>query len=99
MEKIKKYSNWIIIGLIALFIFTSIQKCSVNRKVKKLDNVVLVKDSIIQTLGDSIKVLNNEIRVLQTEKNGYTKSLEIQNEALNQISEAKKNINVTVKRN
>ena len=55
------------------------------------------KDSLITELKDSVKTLNNEIQVLVTRNKGFEESLNIQQEAINQITAAKKNIHVTVK--
>lgn len=97
MEFLKKYSNWIMVALFALFLIGNMKSCTKNRKIHRLEQTINQKDSVISSNLDSIKTLNNQIQVLQTEISGYEKSLNVQNDALNKISEAKKNINVVVK--
>ena len=104
MEQIKK--NWknILLVLLALF---SLTKCtqSCNRagaydELKaKTDTAIIQKDSIIKTLEDSCTALNTTIKVYQERVSGLSQSLSIQDEAAKRISEAKKNISVSVKNN
>ena len=56
-----------------------------------------MKDSVISSRDDSIKVLNKRIEVIETEAKGLEKTLQVQGEAINQITEAKKNINIVVR--
>lgn len=97
METIKKYSNWIIIGLLVLFLGGNMKSCSKERKIHRMERIIEQKDSLIAERNDSIKTLNYQIQLLETEKSGYQKNIELQNDAINKISEAKKNINVVVK--
>lgn len=70
MEKIKK--NWKTILIVVLLLF-SLNKCTVscNRgsKLKKANEELVIKDSIVKTLSDSIKSLNITINNLN-DKNG-----------------------------
>lgn len=70
MEKIKK--NWKTILIVVLLLF-SLNKCTVscNRgsKLKKANEELVIKDSIIKTLSDSVKSLNVTINNLN-DKNG-----------------------------
>lgn len=70
MEKIKK--NWKTILIVILLLF-SLNKCTVscNRgsKLKKANEELVIKDSIIKTLSDSVKSLNVTINNLN-DKNG-----------------------------
>ncbi len=70
MEKIKK--NWKTILIVVLLLF-SLNKCTVscNRgsKLKKANEELIIKDSIVKTLSDSIKSLNVTIDNLN-DKNG-----------------------------
>ena len=99
MEKIKK--NWHII-VIVLLVFFSVSKCtqSCNRSIK-IDNSVKVieqKDSTIKVLKDSIVTLNHNIDLLYNDNQNYQENIKTQQEAINKITEAKKNIQVTVKK-
>ena len=103
MEFIKK--NWknILIGLLALF---GLSKCtqSCNRagaydELKAAtDTVIMQKDSVIKIYEDSCTALNTTIKVYEERVSGLSQSLTIQDEAARRISEAKKNISVSVKK-
>lgn len=101
MEKLKKYSNYLIISLIVLLLCGSVKSCSKERKIKRLENNIEMvehqKDSVISVLNDSIKDLNKQIQILDVKNKGFEQSIMMQQEAMNQISAAKKNIHVTVK--
>ena len=102
MESIKKHWKEIIICVLAVF---SLSKCtqSCNRagaydELKaNSDSVIVSKDSVIKTLEDSCTSLNTTIKVYEEKVSGLSKSLTIQDEAARRISEAKKNISVSVR--
>ena len=100
-NKKSKYANYLIIALTVLFLYTGMKSCSrgreVNRLEKRIEMVTQQKDSLITELKDSVKTLNNEIQVLVTRNKGFEETLNIQQEAINQSTAAKKNIHVTVK--
>ena len=52
---------------------------------------------MIKSLNDSITLLNTKILIYEEKVSGLSNALTIQDEANKRISEAKKNINVTVK--
>lgn len=99
MEFIKK--NWKII-VIALLVLFSLSKCtqSCNRasEISKKEIKVNELDSTINVLKDSITSLNTTIKVYEEKVSGLNQSLSIQEEAAKRISEAKKNISVSVKK-
>ena len=102
MELIKK--NWKNI-LIVLFAVFGLTKCtqSCNRagaydELKaNTDTIIMKKDSIIKVYEDSCTALNTTIKVYEERVSGLSQSLSIQDEAARRISEAKKNISVSVK--
>lgn len=103
MESIKK--NWknILIVLLVLFSLTKCtQSCNRGSVIDKLESenakTVVVKDSLIKTLSDSCTLLNTTIKVYQERVDGMKQSLDIQNEAARRISDAKKNISVSIKK-
>jgi hypothetical protein len=51
------------------------------------------------SLNDSIKYLNAEINIRNEKISGMEETAKIQNDAINKIVEAKKNISVNVKTN
>lgn len=55
-------------------------------------------DSTVKVLNDSITVLNTRINVYEEKVAGLNNALSIQEEANKRISEAKKNINVNVRK-
>lgn len=97
MEKLKK--NWYIIVIVILLIF-SLSKCtqSCNRQttIDKTNVELVKKDSIIKVMNDSIVSLNHKIDLLTNDKTNQEKLVETQQDAINKINEAKKNINVRV---
>lgn len=97
MEKIKK--NWHLIVITILLIF-GLSKCSqsCNRQttIDKTNAEMIKKDSIIKVMNDSIVSLNHKIDLLTNDKNNQEKLVETQQDAINKINEAKKNINVKV---
>ena len=99
MEKIKK--NWHIIVIVILLLF-GMSKCtqSCNRSTEINRNITTIeqKDSLIKILEDSVVTLNHKIDLLSNDKSNQEKLIESQRESLNKINEAKKNIQVTVKK-
>lgn len=99
---IKKYWKEGLIGLLLLF---GMSKCtqSCNRagaynELRDSTKVEIVKkDSIIKVLTDSCTTLNTTIKVYEEKVSGLSQSLSIQDEAARRISEAKKNISVSVR--
>ena len=99
MEKIKK--NWHIIVIVVLLLF-GMSKCtqSCNRSTEINKNIITIeqKDSLIKVLNDSVVTLNHKIDLLSNDKSNQEKLIESQKESLDKINEAKKNIQVTVKK-
>ncbi len=97
MEKLKK--NWHLIVITILLIF-GLSKCSqsCNRQTAiDTQNVELAKrDSTIKVMNDSIVSLSHKIDLLTNDKTNQEKLVETQQDAINKINEAKKNINVRV---
>ena len=97
MEKLKK--NWYLIVIVILLVF-GLSKCSqsCNRQTTiDTQNVELAKrDSTIKMMNDSIVSLSHQIDLLTNDKNNQEKLVETQQDAINKINEAKKNINVRV---
>lgn len=97
MGKLKK--NWYIIVIVILLIF-SLSKCtqSCNRQttIDKTNVELVKKDSTIKVMNDSIVSLNHKIDLLTNDKTNQEKLVETQQDAINKINEAKKNINVRV---
>ena len=103
MNKFKK--NWQII-LIVLLVLFGMNKCvsscsnktmyeaSEKSRIEQVDSL----NNVIKTMNDSIVVLNTKIDVYQERVSGLNAALSIQDEANRRISEAKKNININVKR-
>lgn len=96
-ETLKNKVVLVITLLICLNLYTCTRSCSSSRQVKKVKKELVLKDSVISSKDDSIKVLNKRIEVIETEAKGLEKTLQIQGEAINQITEAKKNINIVVR--
>jgi len=97
---LRKHGKNIVIGI---FVLLFLNRCTVacNRD-NKLDNAQVTieqNDSVISSLNDSIKYLNAEINIRNEKISGMEQSAKIQNDALNKIVEAKKNISVNVKTN
>lgn len=99
MENIKK--NWHIIVIVLLLLF-GLSKCtqSCNRSTEINKNITTIeqKDSLIKVLEDSIVILNHKIDLLDNDKSNQEKLIESQKESIEKINEAKKNIQVTVKK-
>lgn len=99
MEKIKK--NWHII-VIVLLLFFGLSKCtqSCNRSttIDMNNKTIEQKDSVIKVLNDSIVSLNHQIDLLNNDNENYKENIKSQQQAIDKITEAKKNIQVTVKK-
>ena len=96
-ETLKNKVVLVITLLICLNLYTCTRSCSSSRHAKKAEKELVMKDSVISSRDDSIKVLNKRIEVIETEAKGLEKTLQVQGEAINQITEAKKNINIVVR--
>ena len=104
MEFIKK--RWYII-VIALLVIFGMNKCASSctnankyeASEKEKIELVVKKDSIIKLYDDSVKTLNMKIQVLEATIEGNQEMINRLVKANEQISEAKKNINVNVKQN
>lgn len=104
MEWIKLHWKEIVIGLLLVFCLNKCtQSCNRGNELDynniKHNIEVTQKDSLIQTLNDSIVSMNIKIQVYEEKVAGLNQALSIQDEANKRISEAKKNINVNVKQN
>ena len=99
MEWIKVHIREIVIVLLVLF---SLSKCtqSCNRatEIDQKTMEIAALDSTLKIANDSINSLNTVIKVYEEKVAGLNQSLSIQDEANKRISEAKKNINVNVKK-
>jgi len=105
MNWLKKYWKEIIIVLLIIFgLNKCTQSCSKSSEIDKQKIELQYKDSLldqskfyIQSLNDSIIYLNNTIKIYEEKVSGLNQALSIQDEAAKRITEAKQNINVTVK--
>ena len=103
MEFLKK--KWHIIVIVLLLLF-GMSKCTSScsngnmyeSSQKEHNEYVQKMDSTIKVLNDSITVLNTKITVYEEKIVGLNNALSIQDEANKRISEAKKNINVNVRK-
>jgi len=103
MEFIKK--KWHIIVIVLLLLF-GMSKCTSSCSNGNLyeaseqahTEYVQKMDSTVKVLKDSITVLNTKITVYEEKVKGLNNALSIQDEANRRISEAKKNINVNVRK-
>ncbi len=99
MEKIKKNCQIIVIVILLLFGMSKCtQSCNRDTEINKNIESIQQKDSIMKVLNDSIVTLNHKIDLLTNDKSNQEKLIESQKESINKINEAKKNINVTVKK-
>lgn len=102
MEKLKAHWEIILICIFALF---SMNRCTVacnrSNKIDKLDKEIVEigykNDSTLKSYQKHIDSLEVILKVASERENGLRQSLEIKNDAMRQISESKKNIQVTVK--
>jgi len=103
MEFLKKKWQLIVIVLLVLF---GMNKCAnsctnankYEESQKAHTEYVQKMDSTVKVLNDSITVLNTKITVYEEKVAGLNNALSIQEEANKRISEAKKNINVNVRK-
>lgn len=93
----KNWKNVLLVIFVLFSLDKCTQSCSRSTKINKLELESSHKDSVIMENNDSIKALNTSIATLQAKLEGYGMTLEMQKDALNKISDVKKNINVTVK--
>lgn len=99
MEWIKQHWKEIVIVILILFGMNKCtQSCTRQNKINESELNILVRDSTISSLNDSIYVLNTKLKVYEEKVAGLNQSLQIQDEATKRISEAKKNIQVNVKK-
>ena len=103
MEILKKKWQIIVIVLLILFGMTKCaSSCTNSNKFETSEKnhieYVQKMDSIVKELNDSIVVLNTKITVYEERVAGLNNALSIQDEANKRISEAKKNINVNVRK-
>ena len=96
--------KWQIIVIVLLIIF-GMNKCASSctnankyeESEKNKIELVSQKDSIINVYSDSIKTLNMKVQVLEATISGNNEMINRLAQANEQISAAKKNINVNVK--
>lgn len=91
-----KVYTWAIVALVCLNLFTCTRSCNRTRSLKEQMNMVLQKDSIIADSEKRCDSLRNIIGLKNAEIDGYKQTIGVQKEAMDQIVESKKNINVTV---
>ena len=98
MNNITKRWNIIVIVILAIFSLNKCaQSCSRQTIINNKEITIYEKDSLLKVANDSINILNTKIQIYEERISGLTNSLTIQEEAARRISEAKKNISVTVK--
>ena len=98
MNNITKRWNIIVIVILAIFSLSKCtQSCSRKTIINNKEITIHEKDSLLKVANDSINMLNTKIQIYEERISGLTNSLTIQEEAARRISEAKKNISVTVK--
>lgn len=98
MNNITKRWNIIVIVILAVFSLSKCtQSCSRQTIINNKELTIYEKDSLLKVANDSINILNTKIQIYEERISGLTNSLTIQEEAARRISEAKKNISVTVK--
>lgn len=91
--------HWKNIVIIILVLF-SLNKCTVScnrgNKLKQTNIEIIQRDSVITDMNDTIKHLKSEIQILNEKLTGIQNVANAKDEAIRNITEAKKNINVTV---
>lgn len=91
--------HWKNIVIVILVLF-SLNKCTVScnrgNKLKQTNIEVMQRDSVITDMNDTIKHLKAEIQILNEKLTGVQNVANAKDEAIRNITEAKKNINVTV---
>lgn len=99
MEWIKLHWKEIVIGILIIFCFNKCtQSCSRQNEINQQAIQMSQLDSINMVMIDSIAKLNTIIKVYEEKVSGLNQALNIQDEANKRLSEAKKNINVNVKK-
>lgn len=97
--KIKKYWKEAVIVLLLIFSMNKCtQSCSRLSQINKDNKELEKKDSIIKSLNDSIIILDTQNKVLNTTVSGNKELIDKLGKANEQISAAKKNINVNIKK-
>jgi len=91
--------HWKNIVIVILVLF-SLNKCTVScnrgNKLKQTNIEIMQRDSVITDMNDTIKHLKAEIQILNEKLTGIQNVANAKDEAIRNITEAKKNINVTV---
>lgn len=91
--------HWKNIVIVILVLF-SLNKCTVScnrgNKLKQTNVEIAQRDSVITDMNDTIKHLKSEIQILNEKLTGIQNVANAKDEAIRNITEAKKNINVTV---
>ena len=91
--------HWKNIVIVILVLF-SLNKCTVScnrgNKLKQTNVEIMQRDSVITDMNDTIKHLKAEIQILNEKLTGIQNVANAKDEAIRNITEAKKNINVTV---
>ncbi len=99
MNKIKKYWKEIVIVILAiLFLNKCTTSCSRQKIITSQEATIAQKDSTISVLNDSINALNMTIAIYTERTAGLESSIKIQEEAQKRLVEAKKQVQVTVKK-
>ena len=94
-------AKWHIIVIVILVLFSlskCTQSCNRSSEINRQKTEIVALDSTIKVMNDSIASLNTVIKVYEEKVAGLNQSLSIQDEANKRISEAKKNINVNVRK-
>lgn len=98
MNWIKKHWSILVIIFLVLFCFNKcVVSCNRGNKISKFEQTINNKDSIINSDKHTIDSLSHIIDIYKERESGLKNSLQITDNALNKISETKKNISVTVK--
>lgn len=95
----KNGKNIVIVFFALLFLNRCTVACTRDNRINDANKLIEQKDSTIMSLNDSIKYLNAEINIRNEKISGMEETAKIQNDAINKIVEAKKNISVNVKTN
>lgn len=103
MEFLKKKWQIIVICILILFGMSKCASSCTNAnkyEASEKEKIELVNkmDSTVKVLNDSIVVLNTRLNVYEEKIAGLNQAISIQDEANKRISEAKKNINVNVRK-
>ena len=97
----RNWQNILIVFLIIFGMNKCASSCSNSTRADQLEKerieMVTKKDSIISVYDDSIKNLNMRLQVLETTISGNKEMIDRLSQANEQISAAKKNINVNVR--